>query len=334
MSGSSRLVQLAADGRRAVAIVDEPLLRIIEPHTSAYDLAIDALSAGEPLAAFIRARVGSHSIAYDDVYHGRTNWRFLPAFDHPADPGRCTVSGTGLTHRRSVDTRQSMHGAAADVTDSMRMYQLGLEGGRPAAGAIGATPEWFYKGNGLALHGHGEPLVAPAWAEDAGEEPEIAGAYVIDSKGTPRRVGMAIGNEFADHRLERRNYLYLAHSKLRVCALGPELVLDPDFSDVHGEVAIERDGDVLWSHPIRSGDAAMCHSLQNLEHHHFKYEMHRRPGDVHIHFLGADAFSFGAGIELGDGDIMRIRFDGFGRPLQNPVSFRTGPDTLAQVQPL
>src|SRR5207244_12831064 len=36
----------------------------------------------------------------------------------------------------------------------------------------------------------------------------------------------------------------------------------------------------------------------NMEHHHFKFDSHKRPGDVHVHFFGADAFSFGEGIRL------------------------------------
>ena len=65
----------------------------------------------------------------------------------------------------------------------------------------------------------------------------------------------------------------------------------------------------------------MCHSLANLEHHHFKFEQHRRPGDAHVYFFGADAFSFGDAIELQDNDVMEVAFDGFGRPLRNPVRF-------------
>jgi hypothetical protein len=63
----------------------------------------------------------------------------------------------------------------------------------------------------------------------------------------------------------------------------------------------------------------MCHSLANLEHHHFKHTEHRRPGDVHIHFFGADAFSFKDRLRLEDGDVMTISFEGFGRPLRNPI---------------
>lgn len=336
MSGTARLVQIADvhSDRRFVCLVEEPFLRVLEPFSSVYELASAALAAGESLAAFARAHVGPESAVYDAVCDGGTNWRFLPAIDHPAEPARCLVSGTGLTHRRSVDARQAMHAADGTVTDSMRMYELGEAGGRPEPGALGVSPEWFYKGNGLGLRGHGEPLLVPAYAEDGGEEPEIAGVYLIDPDGVPRRIGMAAGNEFADHKLERRNYLYLAPSKLRMCALGPELVLDADFTDVSGEVAIERDGAVLWSRAIRTGDAAMCHSLDNIEHHHFKYEAHRRPGDVHVHFLGADAFSFSEGIELRPGDVMRVEFAGFGRPLRNPLVIERTPEAPVRVLPL
>jgi hypothetical protein len=335
MSMTTRLVQFVApSGERFVGLVDEPLLRVIDGYASVYELALAALAAGEPLPAFALAHVGARSIAYDEVWEGLAGWRVRPAIDHPAEPARCLISGTGLTHRRSVDTRQAMHAADATVTDSMRMYELGEAGGRPLPGAIGTSPEWFYKGSGTILRGHGEPLLVPAYAEDGGEEPEVAGVYLIDPDGAPRRIGMAVGNEFADHRLERRNYLYLAHSKLRMCALGPELVLDPDFSDVTGEVAIEREGRTIWSRPIRTGDATMCHTLENIEHHHFKYEAHRRPGDLHVHFVGADAFSFGDGIELQPGDVMQIAFAGFGRPLRNPLAAERAPEMAIRVLPV
>ena len=335
MSMTTRLVQLVSPGgERLVSLVDEPLLRIIDGYASVYELALAALAAGEPLPTFAQAHVGDRSAPYDDVWEVVAGWRVLPAIDHPIEPARCLISGTGLTHRRSVDTRQAMHAADATVTDSMRMYELGEAGGRPVPGTIGTSPEWFYKGSGTVLRGHGEPLLVPAYAEDGGEEPEVAGVYLIDRDGAPRRIGMAAGNEFADHRLERRNYLYLAASKLRMCAIGPELVLDPDFSNVTGEVAIEREGRTIWSRPIRTGDAAMCHSLENIEHHHFKYEAHRRPGDVHVHFVGADAFSFGDGVELGSGDVMQIAFTGFGRPLRNPLVAEQAPEMAIRVLPL
>ena len=103
---------------------------------------------------------------------------------------------------------------------------------------------------------------------------------------------MAAGNEFSDHKFEKHNYLNLAGSKLRTCALGPELAVDPDFDLVPGRVAIERAGRVIWEREIATGEREMCHSVANIEHHHFKFEAHRRPGDVHVHYYGAHSLSF------------------------------------------
>jgi len=313
------LVQLihASQGRR-VAIVDGSTLRLLGTHRSIYAFALAAVETGCRLQALILSDVSDLRLDYDEVYSLASEWSFLPSFDHPTEPARCLVSGTGLTHLASAANRDAMHAAAA-VTDSMRMYQLGVESGRPAPGETGAAPEWFYKGTGSILRGHGAPLTVPNFAGDGGEEPEIAAVYIIDPAGAPRRLGMTTANEFSDHQVEKQNYLYLAHSKLRACAIGPELILDPDFSLVTGAVTIERDGEILWTKEISTGDARMCHSLANIEHHHFKYEPHRCPGDAHVHFLGAGAFSFGEGITLEDGDYVEISWTGYGRPLRNPI---------------
>ena len=37
----------------------------------------------------------------------------------------------------------------------------------------------------------------------------------------------------------------------------------------------------MWQATLAPGERAMSHSLSNLEHHHFKYRMFRRPGDIH-----------------------------------------------------
>jgi hypothetical protein len=78
----------------------------------------------------------------------------------------------------------------------------------------------------------------------------------------------------------------------------------------------------------------MCHSLANIEHHHFKFESHRRPGDLHVHYYGAHSLSFGAGIQLADGDVMSVSYSGFGRPLRNPLRVMPGPAELVAVRPL
>jgi hypothetical protein len=316
----TRIVQLRKGAERRVALVDEPNLRLLDGVGSVHDLAMAALETGDLLARAVHARVGGDLVDYDATYAGDSSWRLLPPIDHPDEPARCLVSGTGLTHLGSATDREAMHQTPTDeLTDSMKMFRWGLEGGRPEPGMIGVAPEWFYKGPGTVLRAHGEPLEVPGHAEDGGEEAEIAGVYLVGKDGRPYRLGMTAGNEFSDHRFERRNYLNLAGSKLRTCSIGPELVLDPDFSRVVGTVAIERRGERIWEKEIRTGEAEMCHSLGNIEHHHFKFEAHRRPGDLHVHFFGAPSLSFGEGLELEDGDEMVIAFVGFGRPLRNVV---------------
>jgi len=332
------LVQLrhSEQGRR-IALVEDDILCLLRRFPAAYALAWEAIHSGEQIATLARESLSGERLDYDAVYEGRSEWQILPAFDHPEEPARCLVSGTGLTHKASAARRQAMHekeGGPQMLADSMRMFQWGLEGGKPAPGTIGVQPEWFYKERGEVLRGHGEPLKVPPYAEDGGEEPEVAGAYLIDSAGNPWRVGLAVGNEFSDHQMEARSYLYLAPAKLRTCAIGPELVIGAMFDHISGSVRIERAGRVLWGEQIASGEVNMSHSLENLEYHHFKYAAHRRPGDVHIHFFGADAFSFGAKIELRDGDVMGVEWEGLGRPLRNPIRIDRSPESYVRVKVL
>ncbi len=330
-----RFVQMNAGSERRLAMVEEPKLRLLRDFNSLYTLAQAAIITGDKLTTLAEQYLSEDVLDYEQIYQGISDWRLLPPIDHPGEPARCLVSGTGLTHLGSARDRQSMHLAKEqDLTDSMKMFQWGVEGGRPATGEIGSAPEWFYKGNGSMVRAHNEPLLVPAYAADGGEEAEIASAYLIGRNGQPYRIGMLQGNEFSDHLFEKSNYLNLAGSKLRTCSLGPELVIDPDFHLVPGKVSIARDGRDFWSQPIASGEEEMCHSLRNLEHHHFKFELHRRPGDVHIHFLGAHSLSFGQGLKLQSGDIMSIQFEGFGRPLRNPVLFPPEKNTPVEVIPL
>jgi hypothetical protein len=316
----SRLVQIQNASTRRVALVDEPRLRVLDGVTSIFQLAQGAIDSKKPLTALIQEKVTDQVLDYDPIYHGQSPWRLLPAMDHPVEPACCLVSGTGLTHLGSAKNRNAMHeGEDSELTDSMKMFKWGLEGGKPASGQSGVAPEWFFKGCGTILRAHGQPLVVPPYGEEGGEEAEVAGVYMIDAQGQPHRIGLTAGNEFSDHKFEKRNYLNLAGSKIRTCSLGPELVIGPEFQSVPGKVVIERAGREFWSKEIVTGENEMCHNLANLEHHHFKFEGHRRPGDVHVHYFGACSLSFGAGVELADGDVMVISFTGFGRPLRNPL---------------
>ena len=302
------------DGARGVAALGDDGARRIVGATTTLALALDALAANLSLAELAAAQLGE-PIDLDGV-------TLLCPIDH-ADPAHLLVSGTGLTHLGSAEGRDKMHRAAIEnpaPTDSMKMFLMGVEGGKPEAGAIGVQPEWFYKGDGAILAAPGEALAMPDFALDGGEEPEIAGIYLIAPDGTPVRIGFALGNEFSDHVTERGNYLWLAHSKLRAAALGPELLLGELPQDVRGTSRILRDGTVIWEKPFVSGEANMSHSIANLEHHHFKYDCFRRPGDLHVHFFGTATLSFSDGVKAEPGDVFEVEAPPFALKVCNPLA--------------
>src|SRR5262249_21768209 len=155
-------------------LVEEPNLRLLDGFTSIYDIASTALRDGLSLAAAVEQKKSDRLLDYDSVYESKSEWRLLPSADFPSEPSRCLVSGPGLTHQASARNRDAMHSGTQAITDSTRMYLTGVEGGKPAAGEAGISPEWFYKGTGTVLRAHGEPLVVPEFGDDGGEEPEIA----------------------------------------------------------------------------------------------------------------------------------------------------------------
>jgi hypothetical protein len=332
-----RIIQLRhPQWGRKVAVVNEPNLVIISHFESVFHLTQAALANRQSLTKFIEEHQSSQTVGYEQVYGGKSDWKILPAIDHPTDPRHCMVSGTGLTHKASAENRQKMNQAQADnqLTDSMKMYQWGEQGGKPATGQIGTQPEWFYKGNGSVLRGHNEALIWPNYGNDGGEEPEVAGIYINDHEGNPYRIGFATGNEFSDHVMEKKNYLYLAPSKIRTCSIGPELVITDALSDISGEVSIVRNGQILWQKAVKTGEENMAHSLVNLEYHHFKYANHRVPNDIHVHYFGTGAFSFGDNIRLADGDLMTVRWEGMGRALKNVLSIEKTTEKMALVKAL
>jgi hypothetical protein len=332
-----RLVQFKEpDHTRRVGLVSEDgnILHLLHNTSRVYDLALEAGETGIGLSQLVRDRVGPEVVAYEQVAAEK---RLLPPLDHP-DPARCYLTGTGLTHLGGAQSRNAMHAKLNDpqaaLTDSMKMFQLGLAGGKPPQGQIGVQPEWFYKGDGDWLVPPGQPLELPAYALDGGEEAEIVGLYVIAKSGAVLRVGFALGNEFADHILEKQNYLYLAHSKLRNCSIGPELLLGDLPAHISGTVRLLRNNQEIWTAPFLTGEANMSHSLANMEHHHFKYPAFRRPGDVHCHFFGTATLSFTAGVKVEPGDVFEISAPPFGRPLRNPLAASQAGYDLISVQPL
>jgi hypothetical protein len=330
-----RLLQFLEAGAERVARVDAngavlPLSR----YQTTWQLARQAIAEQKSLEQLAGAEPVDAPLSYAELLGEE---RLLPPLTHP-DPAHCLVSGTGLTHLGSAAARDSMHAKIgkqdAELTDSMKMFKWGVEGGKPKTSKPGMQPEWFYKGHGRNVVASGRPLLSPDFADDHGEEPELVGLYIIDDQGRPARLGFAIGNEFSDHVTERRNYLLLAHSKLRQCGVGPMLNTGTPPSHLEGASRIRRDGKLLWQKPFLTGEANMCHTIANLEYHHFKYKQHRVPGDVHLHFFGTATVSFVDNVQLQAGDEFEIDLPALGAPLINRLIIEPGGLALHETRAL
>lgn len=339
-----RVVQFVSqDGSRRVGVVDgESVADITSANpgfSSVYDAAQIAFDSNRSFENVLTdAMRGAERINYAGLLSAPADGsaaHLISPVAH-ADPHRVLVSGTGLTHTGSMQSRDQMHTkntaeSKEPQSDSAKMFQMGLEGGKPVQGKRGVSPEWFYKGNGTAIKGPGETLELPAFALDGGEEPELAACYMIDPDGTPRRLGFSLGNEWSDHETERINYLYLAPSKLRECAVGPELITDFDFTELQLTCTVTRDGKTIYdSGTLFTGENYMSHTLSNCEDHQFKYPQHRVPGDAHVHFFGTSKLSFSSrDWKFATGDEIKIESPGFSQPLKNTVV--AGSTTAGQV---
>jgi hypothetical protein len=351
-----RLIQfIVSEIERHVGLVEEDVvidLTGINPNwRSIYRMFEEAQQAGTNLESYINNFEFPKNRVTLDYFEllkqppGGKTW-MLPPLDHP-DPAHCLIAGTGLTHLGSASQRNEMHKAPVHsktsevnhetrvITDSQKMFEMGLRGGKPEFGKRGVQPEWFYKGTGTILKGHNDFLEIPSFSEDCGEEPEIAGCYIINKLGVPCRLGFAIGNEWSDHITEKFSYLWLAPSKLRNCSVGPELITDLNFKDVRGYCRIYRENSLIYdSGELLTGEENMNNSLANLEDHHFKYPQFRIPGEVHIHYFGTMRLSSGSWSPFQQDDKIQIHFEGMGNDLvnyvrripfdSNPVTVRKG----------
>jgi hypothetical protein len=332
----TRLVQFKTEaGERKVAVVGadgETLLPLVG-YSTVHELALASIETGVGLEALVASLPREPALDYDAVLKAG---RVLPPLDHP-EPARFLITGTGLTHTGSATARNRMHlathGPEAHESDSMKIYRMGLDGGKPAEGAIGIQPEWFFKGVGTCVVPPGAPLELPGYALAGAEEAEIVGLYIVDGEGRPRRIGYALGNDFSDHITEGKNYLYLAHSKLRDCSIGPELLLGELPQEVRGTTRIVRDGKIVWEEEFLSGESHMSHSIGNLEHYHFRYPMFRRPGDLHAYFFGADAMSYASNMKTEANDEFEIVSPTFGKALRNRM-VAGSEEKLVSVTPL
>lgn len=319
-----RIIQFTQTGSDRIWVGEvqtdgEYIVVIDAPAEGVYALVQQAIAEQITLKKLIESRRSITRINYSEIV--QANQLLLPII-HP-DSAHCWVTGTGLTHLGSAQTRAQMHEHQAQQTDSMKMFQLGVAGGKVEPGEIGSQPEWFYKGDGSILVAPQQNFMIPDFAQDAGEEPELVGIYVNDAQGQPFRIGFALGNEFSDHVTERFNYLWLAHSKLRQASFGPELLIGDLPEHIEGVSKIIRDEQVIWSKPFVTGEQNMSHSIANLEHHHFKYPLFCQPNDLHVHYFGTATLSFADNIQTQQGDRFEIESATFGRALINGLMMHT-----------
>ena len=192
-------------------------------------------------------------------------------------------------------------------------------------------PEWAYKGDGSWLVAPEQPIELPGYAEDGGEEGEVAGLYVIGDNGEVLRVGFALGNEYSDHVMERRNYLYLAHSKLRQSSFGPEVLVGALPDEVKGTVRIVRGRQGGLAAASFSPARRICATRSPISSSIISnMRGFRRPGDVHIYYYGASALSARDGLhDRSPATCSRWTSPVFGRPLRNPLDAGAPDETIS-----
>jgi hypothetical protein len=316
-----RLIQYFQDGHRHVGVVqpDGNHAREIGKVSSVFEIANLAVARKIGIEVLVNELVTDRVVDYADLL---AKHQVMAPIEHP-EPARFFITGTGLTHIGSASARNKMHiathGDGAPESDSMKIFRMGLDGGKPDQGKIGIQPEWFYKGVGTCVLAPEEPIPLPAYALAGAEEAEIVGLYLVGPDGQPYRIGYALGNEFSDHITEAQNYLYTQHSKLRACSIGPEILIGELPQDVRGKSRIRRGKQILWEEDFLSGEKNMSHSIANLEHYHFRYPMFRRPGDLHAYFFGAAVMSYASGIKTQPGDVFEIEAEVFGKTLRNQM---------------
>jgi hypothetical protein len=176
-----------------------------------------------------------------------------------------------------------------------------------SAAGVGADG-WTYLGHGSSLLGHGDRVPIPAETVPAHTVGDVAAVYIISLDGSPRRVGVTTGNSFCGPDFPVRSNV-----------LGPELILDPDVASVEGWAAVYRNGSGKWAQKFSSQGAPLQYALASLEPDHFRYSDHHRPGDAHVHFIGARLFPTRENALLADGDTCEVKWEGLGKPLIHSV---------------
>lgn len=112
----------------AVVVRDGSEAAIVTGATGTYALAMAATAEGLSLADIVARRGLGPAV---DLAALTADGQMLLPLTHP-DPARMHLSGTGLTPLGSAATPDAMHVKPdAEMTDSMRMFRMGVEGASP-----------------------------------------------------------------------------------------------------------------------------------------------------------------------------------------------------------
>ena len=277
-----RLVQFRdQEGRRAVAVSHAGGHRRLEEIETVYELVLAALESGASLA---KTAAGFQSAQVIDVEAALREGRLLPPIEHPV-PTRCWVTGS--------------------------------EGARSPSGGGESPPSWFFRGSGSTLVAAEKPLAMPGFAPGGAPEAQVAGLFVIADDGVPCQVGWCLAHPVVDQALARSGGA--GHARLRATAIGPELLLGELPAALPAKAAVVRAGKVLAETWLDLGRAGMARSHADLIRDHFRYGMHRRPGDVHIHCFGSGSGHAAAAPGNDPEQLFELTCAAFGLPLRNPV---------------
>ena len=315
-----RLAQFIDEsGKRALAVTARGESRLVKGARTTLDLARQAIAEGVSLRKLIADRGVGKPV---DLALALKQKRVLAPIDHK-DPAHVVVTGTGLTHLGSAEGRDKMHKDLEDpskLTDSMRMFKMGLEGGKPGKSETGAQPEWFYKGDGSSLAAPEGDSPAPLSRSTAAKSRRSSASTSSTIRLAPVRVGFALATSFP---ITSPSGTTISGSRIRNCrpaSVGPELLVGDLPADVNGMSRIRRARKSSGRSRFCRAKQNMAHSIANLEAHHFKYGLFRRPGDVHVHFFGTATLSFSDGVKTQKGDIFEIESKAFGLPLRNRLA--------------
>ena len=109
----------------------------LQSDMNVYQMAIHCIKNGQKLEKFIADCGQDEPISYSEIVE---NGRLLPPI--MLEPKDIVLSGTGLTHLGSGEARNNMHtkaNANEALTDSIKMFNMGLEGGKPKKGGSWRT---------------------------------------------------------------------------------------------------------------------------------------------------------------------------------------------------